>query len=73
MRFIARKNGVQRLYSRPGTDLTRRVPLIVEALVRLRSRYCIIDGGAVACDDNGVAGLPSGTARVSSRWSHHRP
>src|SRR5262249_29653797 len=54
-RFIARKNGVQRLYSRPGNDLTRRFPLIVEALVRLRSRSCIIDGGAVACDDNGVA------------------
>ena len=30
-------------------------PLIVEALVRLRSRSCIIDGEAVVCDDNGVA------------------
>src|SRR6516165_10195857 len=38
-----------------GNDLTRRFPLIVEALVRLRSRSCIIDGEAVACDDNGVA------------------
>jgi hypothetical protein len=44
-----------RLYSRPGNDLTRRFPLIVEALARLRSRSCIIDGEAVACDDNGVA------------------
>jgi bifunctional non-homologous end joining protein LigD len=44
-----------RLYSRPGNDLTRRFPLIVETLVRLRSRSCIIDGEAVACDDNGVA------------------
>jgi bifunctional non-homologous end joining protein LigD len=43
------------LYSRPGNDFTRRFPLIVEALVRLRSRSCIIDGEAVACDDNGVA------------------
>ena len=61
-RIIARKNGAQvRLYSRPGNDLTRRFPLIVETLARLRSRSCIIDGGAVACDDNGVAGLPSGT------------
>ncbi len=34
---------------------TRRFPLIVEALARLRSRSCIIDGEAVACDDNGVA------------------
>jgi bifunctional non-homologous end joining protein LigD len=44
-----------RLYSRPGNDLTRRFPLIVETLARLRSRSCIVDGEAVACDDNGVA------------------
>jgi ATP-dependent DNA ligase len=24
------------------------------ALARLRSRFCIIDGEAVACDDNGI-------------------
>jgi len=55
-RIIARKNGAQvRLYSRPGNDLTRRFPLIVETLARLRSHSCIIDGEAVACDDNGVA------------------
>src|SRR5215472_1972427 len=55
-RVIARKKGAQvRLYSRPGNDLTYRFPLIVETLVRLRSRSCIIDGEAVACDDNGVA------------------
>jgi bifunctional non-homologous end joining protein LigD len=54
-RVIARKNGAQvRLYSRPGNDLTHRFPLIVETLARLRSRSCIIDGEAVACDDNGV-------------------
>ena len=44
-----------RLYSRPGNDLTRQFQLIVEALARLRSRSCIIDGEAVACDDNGIA------------------
>jgi len=55
-RIIARKDGERvRLYSRPGNDFTRRSPLIVETLARLRSRSCIIDGGAVACDDNGVA------------------
>jgi bifunctional non-homologous end joining protein LigD len=55
-RIIARKDGEQvRLYSRPGNDLTHRFPLIVDALSRLRSRSCIIDGEAVACDDNGVA------------------
>jgi bifunctional non-homologous end joining protein LigD len=55
-RIIARKDGDRvRLYSRPGNDMTRRFPLIVEALARLRSRSCIIDGEAVACDDNGLA------------------
>jgi bifunctional non-homologous end joining protein LigD len=43
-----------KLYSRPGNDLTYRFPLIVETLARLRSRSCIIDGEAVACDDNGL-------------------
>ena len=44
-----------KLYSRPGNDLTDRFPLIVEALAVLRSRSCIIDGEAVACDDRGIA------------------
>ena len=30
------------------------LPLIVDTLARLRSRSCIIDGEAVACDDNGL-------------------
>jgi bifunctional non-homologous end joining protein LigD len=52
-RVIARKKGAQvRLYSRPGNY---RFPLIVQTLVCLRSRSCIIDGEAVSCDDNGVA------------------
>src|ERR1700741_4333486 len=55
-RVIARKDGDRvRLYSRPGNDMTRRFPQIVEAVARLRSRSCIIDGEAVACDDNGLA------------------
>src|SRR6201982_3459158 len=54
-RVIARKHGQRvKLYSRPGNDLTYRFPLIVETLSCLRSRSCIIDGEAVACDDNGV-------------------
>jgi bifunctional non-homologous end joining protein LigD len=53
-RVIARKDGARvRLYSRPGNDLTYRFPLIVEALARLRSRSCIIDGEAVCCDADG--------------------
>jgi bifunctional non-homologous end joining protein LigD len=64
-RVIARKDGPRvRLYSRPGNDLTDRFPLIVEALARLRSRSCIIDGEAVACDDAGIASF--------DRIRHHR-
>jgi ATP-dependent DNA ligase len=44
-RVVARKDGAKlRLYSRPDNDLTFRFPLIVEALARLRSKSCIIDG-----------------------------
>jgi bifunctional non-homologous end joining protein LigD len=54
-RVIARKDGDRvRLYSRPGNDLTYRFTLIVESVARLRSRSCIIDGEAVACDDSGM-------------------
>src|SRR5436853_562431 len=55
-RVIARKDGNRvRLYSRPGNDLTKRFPLIVEALAQLRSQSCILDGEAVACGDDGIA------------------
>src|SRR3984893_17373292 len=55
-RVIARKTGKRvRLYSRPGNDLTYRFPLIVEAVAKLRSRSCIIDGEAVVCGDDGIA------------------
>jgi len=55
-RVIARKQDARvRLYSRPGNDRTERFPLIVEALARLGSRSCIVDGEAVACDDSGIA------------------
>jgi bifunctional non-homologous end joining protein LigD len=64
-RVIARKNGAQvKVYS-PGNDLTYRFPLIVDTLARLRSRSCIIDGEAVACDDNGV------TLFNRVRYRHH--
>jgi ATP-dependent DNA ligase len=43
-----------RLHSHPGNDLTRRFPPIVESIAR--SRSCIIDGEAAACDDNAVSG-----------------
>jgi bifunctional non-homologous end joining protein LigD len=59
-RVIARKAGERvRLYSRPCNDLTYRFPLIVEALAKLRSRSCIIDGETVACGDDGIASFES--------------
>jgi bifunctional non-homologous end joining protein LigD len=65
-RIVARKDGDRvRLYSRPGNDLTHRFPLIVEALSGLRSRTCIIDGEAIACDDNGMPNFD----RI--RYRHH--
>src|ERR1700704_3065539 len=45
-------------------DLTRQFPLITETLARLRSRSCIIDGEAVACDETGIARF--------DRLRHHR-
>jgi ATP-dependent DNA ligase len=55
-RVIARKNGKRvKLYSRPGNDLTKRFPLIVETMARLRPQSCTIDGEAVACGADGIA------------------
>jgi hypothetical protein len=34
---------------------TLNFPLVIEALARLRSHSCIIDGEAVACGDDGTA------------------
>ena len=49
----------------PCRILTRQFPLIVDALARLRSRSCIIDGEAVACDEKtGIA--------CFDRLRHHR-
>ncbi len=66
-RVIARKDGARvKLYSRPGNDLTDRFSLIVDALAGLRSRSCIIDGEAVACDERGIAAFDRTRVRVRS-------
>jgi ATP dependent DNA ligase domain len=44
-----------RLLTRNGHDWSPRYPLIVEAVNRLKVRSCLIDGEAVACDENGLA------------------
>ena len=65
-RIIARKDGQRvRLYSRPGNDLTRRFPLIVEAVSRLRAHSIILDGEAVACGGDGIPNFDR------LRYCHH--
>jgi ATP-dependent DNA ligase len=41
--------------TRNGHDWAPRYPLIVEAVNALKVRSCLIDGEAVACDENGLA------------------
>src|SRR5499427_2057771 len=43
-----------RLLTRNGHDWADRYPLIAEAAGALRVRSCLIDGEAVACDDDGM-------------------
>jgi ATP-dependent DNA ligase len=55
-----------------GNDLTYRFPLIVEALTRLRSRSCIIDGEAVAYGEAPLCIRPD--RRKSDRFAlRHQP
>jgi ATP-dependent DNA ligase len=55
-RLMARRDPVGiRLLTRNGHDWAPRYPLIVEAVNALKVRSCLIDGEAVAYDDNGLA------------------
>jgi len=55
-RLMARRDGAGvRLLTRNGYDWTPRYPAIVQAAHALRVRSCLIDGEAVACDDQGLA------------------
>jgi len=49
------KHDGYRLITRNGHDWSPRYPLIVEAVDRLKVRSCLIDGEAVACNENGLA------------------
>src|SRR6516165_9777470 len=54
-RLMARRDSVGiRLLTRNGHDWSPRYPLIVEAVNRLKARSCLMDGEAVACDENGL-------------------
>jgi bifunctional non-homologous end joining protein LigD len=55
-RLMARRDPVGiGLFTRNGFDWSPRYPLIVQAVDRLRVRSCLIDGEAVACDENRVS------------------
>ena len=55
-RLMARRDPTSiRLLTRNGHDWAPRYPLVVEAVDRLKVRSCLIDGEAVACDENGLA------------------
>jgi bifunctional non-homologous end joining protein LigD len=55
-RLLARRDPVGiRLLTRNGHDWSPRYPAIVEAVNHLKVRSCLLDGEAVACDDQGLA------------------
>jgi bifunctional non-homologous end joining protein LigD len=50
------RTGVRvRLFTRKGIDLARRFQMVTAAVAALPLRSCVIDGEAIACDDNGLA------------------
>ena len=55
-RIVAMRDGDRvRLLTRKGIDLSRRFPMIVAVIAALPVRSCVIDGEAIACDENGLA------------------
>jgi hypothetical protein len=55
-RLMARRDAASvRLLTRNGIDWSSRFPLIVQAVGALKARSCLIDGEAVAYDDDGLA------------------
>ncbi len=55
-RIMARRDGRKvRLISRSGHDLTYRFPLAAAAVASQPVRSCLIDGEAIACNDDGLA------------------
>jgi bifunctional non-homologous end joining protein LigD len=55
-RLIVRRDGDHVcLLTRRGHDWTDRYPLIAAAARALKVKSCLIDGEAVACDENGLA------------------
>src|SRR5215467_9833674 len=54
-RMLVRRDAAGvRLFTRNGHDWTGRFPLIARAALSLKAASCLIDGEAVACDDDGM-------------------
>ena len=70
-RFICRRDGDRvRVFSRRGNDFTDRVPLIAEALAKLRVKSVTLDGEGVVCGPDGVSDfdlLRAAVGRLGSR------
>ena len=55
-RILAKRNADRVcLFTRKGYDLAVRFPLVTRAVAALPARSCLIDGEAIACNQNGVA------------------
>jgi bifunctional non-homologous end joining protein LigD len=69
-RFICRRDGNRvRVFSRRGHDWTDRVPLIAEALAKLRVKSVTLDGEGVVCSPSGVSDFDRLRAAVGRRGS----
>jgi len=70
-RFICRRDGERVwVFSRNGRDWTDRVPLIAEALAKLRVTSVTLDGEGVVCRSDGVSDfdrLRAAVGRLGSR------
>jgi bifunctional non-homologous end joining protein LigD len=70
-RFICCRDGERvRVFSRNGRDWTDRVPLIAEALAKLRVKSVTLDGEGVVCGADGVTDfdkLRAAVGRLGSR------
>jgi bifunctional non-homologous end joining protein LigD len=70
-RFICRRVGDRvRVFSRRGNDYTDRVPLIADALAKLRVKSVTLDGEGVVCRPDGVSDfdrLRAAVGRLGSR------
>ena len=70
--------GGVRLIARNGYDFSKRLPLILAAIADLQVRSCVIDGEAVACDENGLSAFEmiDGDSTITPRrcmlLSHNR-